>query len=79
MADYRKLRVWHKADALAKVVYTLAETTLGAGHTELADQMKRAALSVPANIAEGVVIAAGRSSRGSLPTRSRHHVSSKTT
>jgi len=53
MADYRKLRVWHKADALAKGVYKLAETTLDAGQAELADQMKRAALSVPANIAEG--------------------------
>jgi four helix bundle protein len=53
MADYRKLRAWNKADALAKVVYKLAEATLDAGEAELADQMKRAALSIPANIAEG--------------------------
>lgn len=53
MADYRNLRVWGKADALAKVVYKLAETALDARQAELADQMKRAALSIPANIAEG--------------------------
>jgi len=53
MRDFRKLQVWEKAHQLALLVYTAT------GHfprTELyglASQMRRAAVSIPANIAEG--------------------------
>ena len=50
---YRDLRVWKQAIELAEAVYTFAEQL---PHTEtwnLVDQMKRASVSVPSNIAEG--------------------------
>ena len=53
MADYRKLRVWGKAEAIAGKVYALWGPIRQAGHCELADQMKRSAGSIPNNIAEG--------------------------
>ena len=53
MADFRKLRVWDKADSLAMVAYDLAAITKSAGHPDLADQIKRSAGSIPFNIAEG--------------------------
>ena len=55
MADlpYRKLIVWQKAHALAMSVLDLAESGSLAKQWELRDQIIAAALSVPANIAEG--------------------------
>ena len=53
MGDYRKLRVSAKAAALAEMIYKLAKFIRRAGEPELASQMKRAALSVSNNIAEG--------------------------
>ena len=53
MADYRKLRVWQKSEALGIAVYSFAPRVKYAGHAELCDQMKRAAGSIGANIAEG--------------------------
>ena len=53
MSDYRKLRVWPKAFALAKIVYKLAIRARNEGHADLADQMKGSAGSIPSNIAEG--------------------------
>ena len=53
MADYRKLRVWQKSEVLAVTVYSFAHGVKDAGHAELSDQMKRAAGSIGANIAEG--------------------------
>jgi four helix bundle protein len=53
MADYRKLRVWQKADAVAEKVYELSGPVKQAGHADLADQMKRSVGSIPNNIAEG--------------------------
>ena len=60
MQDYRKLKVWKKAHELALVVY---EDTRGFPREELyglTSQMRRAAVSISANIAEG----AGRSGNG---------------
>ena len=53
MSDYRKLRVAQKADALAETIYNLAKITRRGREPELASQMKRAALSISNNIAEG--------------------------
>lgn len=52
-ADYRKLVVWQKAKALAIDVYRATESGAIARDYGLRDQMRRAAVSVPSNIAEG--------------------------
>ena len=53
MLDYEKLDVYQSAiDHLALVVRCLPR--LPRGHATLADQWRRAAMSVPLNIAEGV-------------------------
>lgn len=52
-ADYRKLVVWQKAKSLAIEVYRMTETGAIARDFGLRDQMRRAAVSVPSNIAEG--------------------------
>ena len=53
MASYRELRAWQKAMNLVAEIYKLCrflprEETYG-----LSDQMRRAAVSIPSNIAEG--------------------------
>lgn len=51
--SYRDLRVWQLALDLAPEVYKLAQSLPKHEQYALADQMRRAAISVPANIAEG--------------------------
>ena len=51
--SYRELIVWQKAMELAKCVYRLAGSFPAYERYGLADQMRRAAVSVPSNIAEG--------------------------
>ena len=53
IATFRDLTVWQKSIALAEEAYTLAASFLRREQFELASQMRRAAASVPANIAEG--------------------------
>jgi hypothetical protein len=53
MADYRKLKVWQKAHALAVDIVREADTLSGRSAGIVRDQLVRAALSIPANIAEG--------------------------
>ena len=50
---FRKLIVWKRSMALAKEVHVLASQLRGRDRVALADQMRRAAMSIPANIAEG--------------------------
>ena len=53
MRDFRKLQVWQKAHEMALAVY---RTTAHFPRTEiygLVSQMRRAAVSIPTNIAEG--------------------------
>ena len=53
MSDYRRLKVWEKAHELAIGTYRITE---GYPRTEwygLMSQMRRAAVSIPSNIAEG--------------------------
>jgi four helix bundle protein len=52
MNDFRALRVWHKAHALALAVYRATSAFPSAERFGLVAQMRRAAVSVPANIAE---------------------------
>ena len=58
MRDYTKIIAWQKADHLTRLVYGLAASLPRDERYGLIQQMKRAAVSIPSNIAEG----AGRSS-----------------
>ncbi len=53
MKNFRNLTVWGKARTLNMVVYRLTERFPLKERYRLGDQMCRAALSVPSNIAEG--------------------------
>ncbi len=56
---YQDLLVWQKSMELVKQVYILVEELPKKENYVLSDQMRRAAISIPSNIAEG----SGRSSR----------------
>ena len=51
--DYRKLKVWEKAHSLALRVYNITDEFPRKYMFDLTSQLRRAALSVPTNIAEG--------------------------
>ena len=51
--SYRDLKVWRKGIELVKAVYTLTIKFPKYETFGLADQMRRSAVSVPSNIAEG--------------------------
>jgi four helix bundle protein len=53
VASYRELIVWQKALRLVPLVYALAARLPREERYALSDQLRRAAISVPANIAEG--------------------------
>ena len=50
---YRSLVVWQKAKALAVDIYRLTRTEAIRQDFSLVDQLRRSAVSVPSNIAEG--------------------------
>ena len=51
--NYRDLRVWQRAMDLFDALYEVSETWPKRELFGMTDQLRRAALSVPANIAEG--------------------------
>ena len=51
--SYRDLEVWRKAMSLAKEVYTVTSSLPKDERFGLVSQMRRAAISIPSNIAEG--------------------------
>jgi len=51
--SYKDLVVWQKGIALAKVVYRITQGFPTEGKFGLVAQMRRAAVSIPSNIAEG--------------------------
>jgi four helix bundle protein len=51
--DFRNLKVWIKAHALALHCDRVAPSIRATRHTSLKSQLVRAAMSIPANIAEG--------------------------
>lgn len=51
--SYRDLRVWQNGIELVKVVYQIVKKFPREETYGLSDQLRRAAVSVPANIAEG--------------------------
>lgn len=52
-AGYKDLLVWQKGIALAREVYHITATFPRSEQFGLASQMRRAAVSIPSNIAEG--------------------------
>lgn len=62
--SYRDLIVWQKAMTLAKLIYGLTQEFPPGEKSGLNSQMRRAAVSIPSNIAEGQ---ARRGSRGFIP------------
>ncbi|HYT68965.1 MAG TPA: four helix bundle protein [Vicinamibacterales bacterium] len=64
MQDYRKLFVWQKGHQLAIDTYALPPYLLKPEAWPLRDQLLRAAISIPSNIAEGA-------GRGTNPDFSR--------
>src|SRR5687768_18529678 len=53
MSDFRKLKVWQKAHAMALHAHTTARPIRGQELVALRNQIVRSAMSVPANIVEG--------------------------
>lgn len=53
MQDFHKLKVWERSHALAVDVHRIAGTFPRMEGVGLVSQLRRAALSIPANIAEG--------------------------
>lgn len=51
--NYRQLQVWQKAIPLVKQVYLLTEHFPKSEQYGLSSQLRRAAISIPSNIAEG--------------------------
>ena len=53
MGDFRKLEVWQKAQELVTCIYRLTSGFPAGERYGLSSQMRRAAVSVSANLAEG--------------------------
>ncbi len=53
MSDFKKLHVWQKAHALSLSVDRICKRIRAAQYASLRNQLFRAAMSIPANIAEG--------------------------
>ncbi len=53
MFRFERLTVWQKAVEIFELVDALADRLPRRGHVDLADQIRRAALSTSSNIAEG--------------------------
>jgi four helix bundle protein len=53
MGNFQKLRVWQLAKSLAVKIYKLTQSQLIRKDFGFKDQIQRAAISIPSNIAEG--------------------------
>ncbi len=53
VSHFRQLKVWQEAHKLVLMVYQVTEDYPGDERFGLVSQMRRAAVSIPANIAEG--------------------------
>jgi four helix bundle protein len=58
--SYRDLIAWQKAMALARSVYAVSASRPAEERFGLTSQVRRAAVSVPANIAEGLGLSGSR-------------------
>jgi len=53
MTSYKELLVWQKSVELVKSIYRITKKYPGEEKFGLVDQMRRASVSIPSNIAEG--------------------------
>lgn len=53
MKNFRDIKVWEKAHALTLAIYRITKSFPSAEQYGITSQMKRAAISIPTNIAEG--------------------------
>jgi len=53
VSDFKKLKVWRKAHALALNVHRVATRLRGSDNASLRSQLLRAAASIPTNLVEG--------------------------
>lgn len=53
ISDYRKLEIWQLSINMVKEVYSLINELPSSEKYGLSDQMRRSAVSIPSNIAEG--------------------------
>ncbi len=53
VSDFKKLQVWQKAHALSLCIHRVCTRMRGSQYASLRSQAFRAAMSIPANIAEG--------------------------
>lgn len=53
MSDYKDLEVWQKAIAVVAEIYQLSSSFPESEKFGITNQMRRAAVSIPSNIAEG--------------------------
>jgi four helix bundle protein len=53
VSDFKKLKVWRKAHALALNVRRVATKIRGPDNASLRNQMLRASMSIPTNLVEG--------------------------
>ena len=60
MSDFKRLKVWRKAHALALNVHRVVVRMRGSDTAPLRSQMLRAAMSIPTNIVEGTGQPSGR-------------------
>jgi four helix bundle protein len=60
MSDFRKLDVWRLSHALVLNVHNAVKRIRGSHYASLRSQMLRAAMSIPANLVEGVGQKSGR-------------------
>lgn len=53
-SNYTELEVWKKSRNLVKTIYSISQSFPSAEQYGLTNQIKRASVSIPSNIAEGV-------------------------
>jgi four helix bundle protein len=53
MHNYKEMKIWQKARTLVKIVYEISKSLPKEELYALTSQIRRAAISIPANIAEG--------------------------
>lgn len=53
MEGYQNLQIWHKARTLVKVIYQITAVFPASEQFGLTNQIRRSAVSIPSNIAEG--------------------------
>lgn len=53
ISDYRKLEIWQLSINMVKEVYSIINELPSSEKYGLSDQMRRSAISIPSNIAEG--------------------------